>query len=96
MNQQTHNGGPEQSREEPAVHATEPQGDNGTPADERKRPGKKPLVILAVIVVIAVIAALTYWLMNRGLESTDDAFTDGNAAIIAPKTSGYIVRGHEK
>ncbi len=92
MNQQTHNGGPEQSREEPAVHATEPQGDNGTPADERKRPGKKPLVILAVIVVIAVIAALTYWLMNRGLESTDDAFTDGNAAIIAPKTSGYIVR----
>ena len=62
---------------------------NDTPP--RQRPGKKPLVILAIIVIILLIVALIFWLLNRGIESTDDAFTDGNAATIAPKTSGYVV-----
>lgn len=58
----------------------------------RQRPGKKPLIILAVVVGVMLIVALWYWLANRNIETTDDAFTEGNAVTIAPKTSGYIVK----
>lgn len=60
--------------------------------DERKRPGKKPLVILVIVVILIVIAAVIYWLMNRGIETTDDAFTDGNAVVISPRVSGYVTQ----
>ncbi|WP_241609660.1 HlyD family secretion protein [Rosenbergiella australiborealis] len=65
---------------------------DNTETPPRQRPGKKPLVILAVITLIVLIVALIFWLMNRGIETTDDAFTDGNAATISPQTSGYVVK----
>ncbi|WP_075181110.1 HlyD family secretion protein [Pantoea sp. 1.19] len=58
----------------------------------RKRPGKKPLIILAVVVIIMLVVALWYWISTRNLETTDDAFTEGNAATIAPQTSGYVTQ----
>ncbi|PIJ48844.1 multidrug export protein EmrA [Erwinia sp. OLTSP20] len=57
---------------------------------DRKRPGKKPLIILAIIVLIMIIVALIYWLMTHNQETTDDAFTEGNAVTIAAKVSGYV------
>lgn len=72
-------------------HDASSQEKDNNDAPPRQRPGKKPLIILAIIVIIILCIALVFWLMNRGIESTDDAFTDGNAATIAPKTSGYIV-----
>lgn len=60
--------------------------------EKRQRPGKKPLIILAIIVLIVVFTALIAWLMTHNQESTDDAFTEGNAVIIAPKIAGYVVR----
>lgn len=60
------------------------------PDQERKRPGKKPLIILGVVVIVMVIVALIWWLMTRNQETTDDAFTDGNAVTIAPKVAGYV------
>ena len=59
---------------------------------ERKRPGKKPLIILAVVVVIMLIVGLWFWLSTRNIETTDDAFTEGDAVTIAPKASGYVVK----
>ncbi len=59
---------------------------------ERKRPGKKPLIILAVVVVIMLIVGFWFWFANRNLETTDDAFTEGDAVTIAPKASGYVVK----
>lgn len=59
---------------------------------ERKRPGKKPLIILAVVVVIMLIVGLWFWFANQNLETTDDAFTEGDAVTIAPKASGYVVK----
>lgn len=59
---------------------------------ERKRPGKKPLIILTVVVVIMLIVGLWFWFANRNLETTDDAFTEGDAVTIAPKASGYVVK----
>ncbi|WP_034913666.1 HlyD family secretion protein [Erwinia oleae] len=59
---------------------------------ERKRPGKKPLIILGVVVAIAIVVALWFWFTTRNIESTDDAFTDADAVTIAPKASGYVTR----
>lgn len=56
--------------------------------------GKKrrwPVIVLIIAVVLAVIGAAVYWYLTRNEESTDDAYTEGNAAMIAPKVSGYVV-----
>ncbi|GAA0492041.1 MULTISPECIES: HlyD family secretion protein [Tatumella] len=89
---QTHgdNAGP--SADTPWSAADQAESTQTDSAEPRKRPGKKPLIILAMIVILLLATALVFWLINRGTETTDDAFTDGNAVIIAPKTSGYIVR----
>jgi membrane fusion protein (multidrug efflux system) len=60
-------------------------------AGERRRPGRLPLIILAVAVVILAIGGGWYYLSTRNQETTDDAFTDGNAVTIAPQVSGYVV-----
>lgn len=64
--------------------------DNGKGA--RKRPGKKPLIILGLIVLIIAIGAFVWWFATRNEVSTDDAYTDGNAITIAPKVSGYVTQ----
>ena len=50
-----------------------------------------PLIIGGVVVVVAIIAGLIYWLTSRGKVSTDDAYTDGRAISIASNVSGYVV-----
>ncbi|WP_116137682.1 HlyD family secretion protein [Trinickia diaoshuihuensis] len=56
-----------------------------------KSRSKKPLIILAVVVLLLAIVAFVWWFMTRNQESTDDAYTDGNAVAIAPKVAGYVV-----
>ncbi|MFK3660099.1 HlyD family secretion protein [Scandinavium sp. NPDC088450] len=63
---------------------------NTDPNASRKRPGKKPLIILGVVVVVMVVVALIWWFLTRNQETTDDAFTDGNAVTVAPKAAGYV------
>lgn len=58
----------------------------------RKRPGKKPLIILAIVVVIMLLVGFWFWFSTRNIETTDDAFTEGDAVTIAPKASGYVVQ----
>lgn len=58
--------------------------------DQRKRPGKKLLIILGIVVTVMIVVALAWWLMTRNQETTDDAFTDGDAVTIAPKVAGYV------
>ena len=64
-------------------------GDDG---QKEKPKNRTPIIILIVIAVIAIIGGLIFWLMTRNQESTDDAYTEGNAVSIAPKVSGYIVQ----
>lgn len=60
--------------------------------DGQKKPKSKlPIIILIILAVLALIGGLIYWLMTRNQESTDDAYTEGNAVSIAPKVSGYVV-----
>jgi len=49
------------------------------------------LVIIGLVAVI-IVGAGSYWFLTRNTESTDDAFTDGHAIMIAPKVSGYVVK----
>ena len=76
-----------------AEHSTAPENGQETQTEEtqnRKRPGKKPLVILGIVVIVMVVVALVWWLLTRNEETTDDAFTDGDAVTIAPKVAGYV------
>jgi membrane fusion protein, multidrug efflux system len=62
-------------------------------ADEATRKKRRPLiaVIGVVVVVLLVGAGLYYWIENRNLESTDDAYTDGRAINIAAQVAGTVV-----
>jgi membrane fusion protein, multidrug efflux system len=60
--------------------------------DGERRKSRWPLIILIVVVVIAIIAGVIYWLKTTGLESTDDAYTEGNAVSIAPQVSGHVTQ----
>ena len=62
-------------------------GDHG----HKKPKSRLPIIILIVIALIVLVVALIFWLMTRNQESTDDAYTEGNAVSIAPKVSGYVV-----
>jgi membrane fusion protein (multidrug efflux system) len=60
---------------------------------DQTRPRRRwPLVILAIVVVLTIIGGITYWLLTRDLESTDDAYTEGNAIAFAPKVAGYVTQ----
>jgi membrane fusion protein, multidrug efflux system len=60
--------------------------------DGQKKPKSRlPIIILMIIAIIAIIGGLIYWLITRNQESTDDAYTEGNAVSIAPRISGYVV-----
>jgi membrane fusion protein, multidrug efflux system len=77
--------------DEEAPHS-DMEGDDNEGDDGRKKPrNRTPIIILIVIAVVALIAGLIFWLMTRNQESTDDAYTEGNAVSIAPKVSGYVV-----
>ncbi len=68
-------------------------GDN----DNKDKPEKKsrlPIVLLVIVVLLAVVGGIVYWLSTRNIESTDDAYTEGNAVSIAPKVSGYVIERH--
>jgi membrane fusion protein (multidrug efflux system) len=62
-------------------------------ADEATRKKRRPLVaVIGIVVVVLLIAAgLYYWIQNRNLESTDDAYTDGRAITIAAQVAGTVV-----
>ncbi|MCA8244410.1 HlyD family secretion protein [Burkholderia sp. AU32262] len=67
-------------------------GDGNNGEGERKRPSKKTLIILGAVLVVLLVGGLVWWLATRNQESTDDAYTDGNAIAVAPHVSGYVTR----
>lgn len=81
------------SENDPRHQDDNPQNHNPDSAPtERKTPGKKPLIILAIVVMVMLIVGLFFWLTSRNIETTDDAFTDSDAVTLAPKASGYVTQ----
>ena len=64
--------------------------------DAPKKPGplQNPLVLgaIAVVVVIALVVTLLWWLDARRWQSTDDAYVDGHIVHLAPQVAGVVVR----
>jgi membrane fusion protein, multidrug efflux system len=58
--------------------------------DEKKPRSKKPLIIIAIIIVVLGIIGFCIWFADRNQVSTDDAYTDGNTVSMVPKVSGYV------
>lgn len=84
---------PERVRPDPAGSspAPRPPDDHAGKDEGADKPKSRwPLIILGIVVLLAIIGGLIYWFMTRGLEDTDDAYTEGNAVSIAANISGYV------
>jgi membrane fusion protein (multidrug efflux system) len=78
-------------QEEAKPQNPEPEKPDQDSKQKQEQPRSKlPLIIAGVILVVAIMAALLYWLMPRNQVTTDDAYTDGNAISIATNTSGFV------
>lgn len=65
-------------------------GDAGRKHDDAHKRTRWPLIALAILIILAVIVGTIYWWLTKDEESTDDAFTDGRAILMAPHVSGYV------
>jgi membrane fusion protein (multidrug efflux system) len=78
-------------RAQPDAAPRAPDNDDAGKDKAADKPKSRwPLIILGVVVLLAIIGGVVYWLMTRGLEDTDDAYTEGNAVSIAANISGYV------
>src|SRR5947209_10151302 len=69
--------------------------DEPVAAGRKRRPlYKRPLflIVAAVLLVVATIVGLRYWLYARAHETTDDAFVDGRVVQLSPKVTGYVAK----
>lgn len=76
-----------------------PPSQANQPSDEGKKPKKKGLlhrpVLLAVatvVLIVAVIGGILWWLHERQFESTDDAFVDTRIVRLAPQAAGRVTQ----
>src|SRR5947209_1033620 len=64
------------------------------PARRRRPLYKRPLflIVAAIVLVVAALVGLRYWLYARSHETTDDAFVDGRVVQLSPKVTGYVAK----
>jgi membrane fusion protein (multidrug efflux system) len=88
----------EEERKEPV-----PAGEQGEPLPPEPvyPPSKRPLyarpgflIAALIVLLIAAVFGIRYWLYARNHESTDDAFIDAHVTAVSPKVSGYIIKVH--
>ena len=67
--------------------------DKQTSKDQATRKKRRPIVLIVVLMVLLLgaLSGLYYYLANKNIEDTDDAFTDGRAIQIAPQIAGQVV-----
>jgi len=58
--------------------------------DPRKR--KRLMLIGGIVLLIAAVSGIAYWLYARQFESTDDAFIDGDVVQVSPKVAAYVTK----
>ncbi len=77
----------------PAARAASPKTDAPDDAISVKKRKRRPIIWIGAILILVLVGGggFHYWLANRNLESTDDAYVDGRAITIAPQISGLVV-----
>jgi membrane fusion protein, multidrug efflux system len=65
------------------------QGPKGFKGAFRKHP--VAVIVCLGLIVVGVIAGITWYLHARHYESTDDAFIDGRSVLVSPQVAGSIV-----
>ena len=83
-----HDGSDDRDAEEDKEGEKKQDKDGG---EKQKPRSKKPLLIVAAIVLVGAIVGFMFWFARRNEVRTDDAYTDGNVVTMAPKVSGYVV-----
>jgi membrane fusion protein (multidrug efflux system) len=83
----------DEAKNQPREQPKEDIKDDAQKTDDETKAKRKPVVFIigGVILVLLLIGGIYYWLSNRYIESTDDAYTDGRAITIAPQVSGAVV-----
>ncbi len=66
-----------------------PPDEPRAPARSRRQTRAKFLLLL--ILLVALLAGAAYWYVTRDEASTDDAYTDGNAIMVAPQVAGSVI-----
>lgn len=76
----------------PAPTATASTRQPGPPAPPPRRRGAARAKWVLLLILLAVVSAGTgYWYLTRNEITTDDAYTDGNAVMVAPQVAGTVV-----
>jgi membrane fusion protein (multidrug efflux system) len=70
--------------------AQKPTGPDPLDAARKKRASRILPAGLAIVAAMAL-GGLYLWYAGRNIESTDDAFTDGRAVMIAPQVGGAVI-----
>ncbi len=82
------------TRDKPSANEREggrSDGGDGKPADAKaKKRGPLLWIVFTLVVLAAAIGGAIWYFATKNLQTTDDAYTDGNAVIVAPKISGYV------
>src|ERR1044072_8336758 len=79
----------------PRITRVDAEPTNEPDAEVARRPFYKRrgvIIIAAVVLLLATIFGVRYWLYARSHESTDDAFIDGHIIQVSPKVSGYVAK----
>jgi membrane fusion protein, multidrug efflux system len=69
----------------------EPEQEDAVPNPPAVRNIKKSAAIV-LISLLAIAAAVAYYLHSRGFESTDNAFVDSRIVQVSPRVSGQVLR----
>jgi membrane fusion protein (multidrug efflux system) len=59
--------------------------------NQPRRRNTRARLVLALIIVVAACAATGYWYVTKDSITTDDAYTDGRAVMIAPRVAGTVI-----
>jgi membrane fusion protein, multidrug efflux system len=82
----------QQQQERPNGDSGQNRSEQNQQKPENKRKRKRGLMIFGVVVLLAAVGGVLYWLHARHFEDTDDAQVDGNLSPIGARINGTVVK----